>query len=432
MPRLLSERRQTQRDASARIFWLALGALLLGLGTAKLSSGQFAHGPCWDGQCPVPPNPPAVWRSPSTSQRPPAGACRVVVRSPAGVSYGSGSLVAVRARLGYVVTCHHVIKGKISKLVVAFAGGTQYAARLLAIDAEHDLALLEIARPRQQAVRIATSGPASPLVAGGFGGDGNYRAITGPVVGYATPAGAQSPSLKIRGLVRAGDSGGPVLNTRGELVGVVWGVRKGLSYATFGPPLHRLLSRIPNPGQSPRPNQSPESGLIAVDPQLPERKPSELGTHKVCGQRLNALEKRLENYQPCPCTGRCVQPDQLSKFATQTDLADATAHASRRQSDVLKRIEQLSVSITSEAREVAIATTTEKLREARSTRSSLSTFQLIVGALGIGGPAGVALLAGGWMARRRVRNRLSRRGRGGPRPDTFPARDARQHTGGGP
>jgi len=285
----------------------------------------------------------------------------------------------------------------------------------LAVDHGNDLAVLEIARPQRPPLRIARTELSGPLSAGGFGGDGRYRAITGPVVGYSTALGARSPSLRIRGQVRGGDSGGPVLNRSGELVGVVWGVRSGTSYAMFGQPLKQLLARIQSVSKQ-SPEQS-QGGLIAVEPRNPTG-PLHDAQRRV-EQRLAAIESLTKNCRPCPCTGECVRQSQLQGLAKQSELQAAGASAKRQHEQLLARLGQIDASSADKARQAALDAVNEKFDATREPRPSLSTVQLVAGALGIGGPAGVAILAGGWLARRRVKKRLRRRGLGGPRHGPF-------------
>lgn len=162
-----------------------------------------------------------------------------------GTSFGTASLIANRNGKSYFITCAHLFDDGQGKTTVQFAGQTPLLAKLLEIDRQHDLALLETALVRQVPIRVENQIGTQPLVAAGFGGNGKLRAIQGSICGYATPVGASLPSVRIRGSVRSGDSGGPVLNFAGQLVAVVWGERSGETFATFGEPLRKILSNLP-------------------------------------------------------------------------------------------------------------------------------------------------------------------------------------------
>src|SRR5262249_52515407 len=66
----------------------------------------------------------------------------------------------------------------------------------------------------------------------------------GNITGHAMANGATYTSTTIAGAVRSGDSGGGVLDTRGRVVGVVWGQRDGQTYATCGQPVREFLARV--------------------------------------------------------------------------------------------------------------------------------------------------------------------------------------------
>ena len=196
---------------------------------------------------------------------------RVRHASGRGVSFGTASLIANRNGKSFFITCAHLFDGGQGKTTVQFTGQRPLVAKLLEIDRQHDLALLETALVRQIPIGVDNQLGNRPLVAAGFGGNGRLRAIQGSVSGYATPVGASLPSVRIRGSVRSGDSGGPVLNLSGQLVAVVWGERSGETFATFGKPLRRILSKLPKIRVVPRiePRQPHLQPAWSVNPTVP-------------------------------------------------------------------------------------------------------------------------------------------------------------------
>ena len=188
---------------------------------------------------------------------------RVRHASPQGASLGTASLIAHRNEKSYFITCAHLFDDGQGVTTVLFAGETPLRTNLLKLDRQHDLALLETNRVQQIPITVESQIEDRPLVAAGFGSRGKLRATQGNVTGYATPVGARLPSIRIRGAVRPGDSGGPVLNLAGELVAVVWGERGGETYATFGEPLRRILSKLPKPSTIPK-IQPRQPNLIPV------------------------------------------------------------------------------------------------------------------------------------------------------------------------
>ncbi|MEM9187011.1 MAG: serine protease [Planctomycetota bacterium] len=345
---------------------------------------------CGGGVC----TPAARPSAPTTiAANPHASTCRVIVTTPTGVGLGSGSLVSVRGGRGYVVTCHHLFGAEAETAVVAFPSGGRYQARRFASDPAHDVTLLEIANPQRRPIAVADRAPSGQLTAGGFGGDGAYRAVRGSIAGYALPAGASAPSLRIRGSVRSGDSGGPVTNAKGELVGVVWGVRDGLSYAAFGDPIRRLLEKIPTARRS----SEGAPPLVQVRPARPPALRDRPASAQDVASQLQqpvVVAPETPPVSQCDCRGNCVTRSELSDLASRADLDDLRIASAQQESNLL-----------------------ERLHDATSRRPSwptMTTVQVIAGALGVGGPAGLALVALGALARRR-----RRRGRGGSRREPF-------------
>jgi hypothetical protein len=172
--------------------------------------------------------------------------CRIFV---ADGSTGSGTLIARNDATGLVLTCAHLFDAATSNIIVAFPDGARYGGRLIDRDRANDLAAVLIGHPDVGPVsvdddwRIELSA-ASMLTAGGYGGDGRFRPVRGPVSGTVQAVGATDPSVKITGTVRPGDSGGGVLDADGRLIGVVWGCRDGETYFTCGRPLRAFLDRV--------------------------------------------------------------------------------------------------------------------------------------------------------------------------------------------
>jgi hypothetical protein len=167
--------------------------------------------------------------------------CRITV---GGSTLGSGTLVDRDDSIGLVLTCAHLFDESISQIIVAFPHGGRFVAKLVDIDHAQDLAALAIRRPDVDPLLIATSEPAGTLVACGFGPHGVFASFQGVITGQATAVGASYASTTIAGAVRPGDSGGAVLNTSGQVVGVVWGQRDGQTYATCGRPVCDFLTRV--------------------------------------------------------------------------------------------------------------------------------------------------------------------------------------------
>jgi serine protease Do len=145
---------------------------------------------------------------------------RVHGRGPA----GAGGVVW---RRDTVVTNHHVVAGARQALRVVSVDGCAHAARLLATSRRLDLALLEVPRADLQPAPI---GPSARLRVGALvfavGHPwGQPWVVTAGVVSGLGPLpipGRVGPEWYIRSDVQLapGNSGGPLLDARGEVVGL--------------------------------------------------------------------------------------------------------------------------------------------------------------------------------------------------------------------
>ncbi len=313
----------------------------------------------------------------SSLPRPSIG--RVSHRTAQGVFSGTATLVAHEEGTSYFVTCAHLFDDGPGRTEVASKTLGRLPARLLAMDRGNDLVLLETARCNVDPAKTAELQSQGDLTACGFGPVGQFRCVRGPIAGYAQPEGATSPSLRMRGAVRPGDSGGPVFDRLGRLVAVIWGERRGETYATFGKPLRRILGRLPRR----RPGLVPVERIPSQKPTLPPppsiaNQPNEdqVWRDRVEG-RLSASESLLKSLD-------------LSQFANRDELHKATSSWSVRVGRMETRLRGIAAKVAGRAIPAATAA---------------GWMAPLLTALGIGGPVGAALFAGQFLIRRRVRSR---------------------------
>lgn len=217
---------------------LLLFAAMLAVASAACASTCGPNG-CY--VTPRPPSPPVA--APSHAAPSQAAIGRIVHREAGGSSLGSGTLVAASRDASHFLTCAHLFASP-GRTEVRI-GRTTLRAKVVALDRAHDLALLR-AEPFDGApADWSAQQPSGELTACGYGSSGAMRCVRGPIVGYATATGASAPSLRLRGAVRSGDSGGPVFDRGGRLVAVVWGQRGGETYAMGGGPLRAILAKLP-------------------------------------------------------------------------------------------------------------------------------------------------------------------------------------------
>ena len=171
---------------------------------------------------------------------------RVVVPERDGTAYGSGALVAVNESSGLVLTNWHVVRNATGPITVVFPDGFRSGAYLLRTDRDWDLAALAIRRPSVRPIAVSNQAPqpGESLTIAGYG-SGSYRAVTGRLTQYVSPGGDRPfEMIELDAPARDGDSGGPILNTRGELAGVLFGSAFGRTTGSHCGRLRWFLNSI--------------------------------------------------------------------------------------------------------------------------------------------------------------------------------------------
>lgn len=132
-------------------------------------------------------------------------------------SYGSASLISPDV----LITASHCVHNGI---LVVQVGDKAVIGKPILDDQTNDVAIVRLAEPIEGVtpITLGVANVGEKLWAGGFGsGKEKYQLQTGPLIGkYVRPNG-QYASFIEGFRPRHGDSGGPVLNARGDLVGVV-------------------------------------------------------------------------------------------------------------------------------------------------------------------------------------------------------------------
>ena len=153
------------------------------------------------------------------------------------VQSGSGFVAAT----GLVVTNAHVVAGT-RNVRVETSDGTRYAARVVAFDPRHDLAVVAVPRLPRPALRIDDARGGDVGVSLGYPGGGALTASNYRVSERVQAAGRDiydtapvTRDIFILGAALApGDSGGPLIDPRGEVVGVAFAIapdRPDVAYA---------------------------------------------------------------------------------------------------------------------------------------------------------------------------------------------------------
>jgi len=189
---------------------------------------------------------------------------------------GAGSGVVVDAKEGIILTSLHVISDAES-IDIFLADGKSYRARLLGYDPESDLAVLQLTSPPADLKAIAFGDSRSLQVGQWVFAIGNphglARTLTSGIVSSLHRTVRNPKNVVMKDLIQTdaalnpGSSGGPLLNSKGELIGInaailsQSGDSAGISFAV---PIHRvraILSELIATGKVLR----PRVGWLLVD-----------------------------------------------------------------------------------------------------------------------------------------------------------------------
>lgn len=142
---------------------------------------------------------------------------------PRGVSMGTGFIISAD---GYVLTNHHVVDGADS-VKVKLSDRRELTAKVVGSDPQSDVAVLKVAATGLPTLRLGDSRTLKPgqwVVAIGspFGLDHSVTAGIVSAVGRANPYANQRyvPFIQTDVAINRGNSGGPLLDTRGQVVGI--------------------------------------------------------------------------------------------------------------------------------------------------------------------------------------------------------------------
>jgi hypothetical protein len=201
---------------------------------------------------------------PSAHSTPHPAVVRIIAPGRDSMSLGSGSLVAVNETHGLVITNWHVVCEATGQITVVFPDGFRSPAAVLRTDRDWDLAALAIWRPQVAPVTISnqTPRPGETLTIAGYGSD-SYRAVSGRCTQYVSP-GPKRPfeMVELAAGARQGDSGGPILNSRGELAGVLFGTARGRTTGSYCGRVRQFLA----PLGTDFPRLAPGGTMFALQP----------------------------------------------------------------------------------------------------------------------------------------------------------------------
>ena len=142
------------------------------------------------------------------------------VQTPKRTAAGSGVIITSD---GYIVTNNHVVDGA-DELTVTLNDNKEYSARIIGADATTDLALIKIDAKNLPAIQIANSD--NVKVGEWVLAVGNPLGLNNTVTAGIVSAKARTMGQGVQSMIQTdaainqGNSGGALVNTRGELIGI--------------------------------------------------------------------------------------------------------------------------------------------------------------------------------------------------------------------
>jgi len=166
-------------------------------------------------------------------------------------SLGSGFVINPA---GYIITNAHVVL-RAEKITVTMADGSEHEAAKISSDPDHDLAVLKIDPPAGKPLPYLPLGRSDDLMVGEtvivIGNPLGYaNSLTTGVISALGRDLAFGDEKQLTGLIQTdapinrGNSGGPLLNIKGELIGVNTAIRADAQNIGFAIPADRLAERL--------------------------------------------------------------------------------------------------------------------------------------------------------------------------------------------
>ncbi len=162
----------------------------------------------------------------------------------------------VYSKEGYIITNNHVIEDA-DKITVKTVSGKKYPAKVIGADSESDLAVIKI-EPDEELIPVVL-GDSDQLKVGQFvAAIGSARGLEGSVsFGHVSALGRENlRELQLQGLtfqhliqtdagINLGNSGGPLTNIKGEVIGINVALMLGANRIGFAIPINTAKQVIP-------------------------------------------------------------------------------------------------------------------------------------------------------------------------------------------
>jgi serine protease Do len=210
-----------------------------------------------------------------------------------GTSMGSGFIISAD---GYVLTNHHVIDGA-TEVIVHLMDRRELKAKVVGSDENSDVAVLKVDASNLPVLRLSDSRNLKPgqwvlAIGSPFGFD--HSVTAGVVSGLGRPSmdSAQRyvPFIQTDVAINRGNSGGPLLNTSGEVVGInsqIFSNSGGYMGVSFAIPIEVAMNAVRQIQQTGRVSRG-QLGVQVGD--VPRDQMAELGLTRAGGAFVGAVQ----------------------------------------------------------------------------------------------------------------------------------------------
>lgn len=167
---------------------------------------------------------------------------------PRNTATGTGFIIS---QDGYVLTNHHVVEGA-DEISLRLSDRREFKAKLVGSDAQTDVALLKVEADGLSALRLGQSagvkaGQWVVAIGSPYGLDHTVTAGIVSAIGRSTGGQQYVPFIQTDVAINRGNSGGPLLNTRGEVVGInsqIFSVSGGFQGISFAIPIDTAMNAV--------------------------------------------------------------------------------------------------------------------------------------------------------------------------------------------
>ena len=210
-----------------------------------------------------------------------------------GTSFGTGFVISAD---GYVLTNHHVIDGA-DEVIVHFNDHRELKAKVIGSDQTSDVAVLKVQADNLPTLRLGDSRNLKPgqwvmAIGSPFGFD--HSVTAGVVSGLGRPSLDNSqryvPFIQTDVAINRGNSGGPLLNTRGEVVGInsqIFSNSGGYMGVSFAIPIEVAMNAVRQIKETGRVSRG-QLGVQIRDIQRDEL--GDLGLNRAAGAFVGAVQ----------------------------------------------------------------------------------------------------------------------------------------------